>query len=1229
MSLLLEGLNNEQQAAVKTIENTVVAAGAGSGKTTVLAKRYAYLVTEYGIMPDRILTLTFTKKAAAEMYQRIYSTLCDISIKSEGVTKKRAVEAISLFSKAHIQTLDSYCNVIIRNAVYRYGIKPDFQVDNEGIEDSINQKSLPFMLKHRNNKSVKMLAKTTSPDSFAKKLFGATILNHSTVAKEIDFYVHLDIQCETAKKEWNRITTKALDVFNTIKTMYNDINISRSVGFQQKLIEAFDSNDIDDIPTLDFTSEVISEEKIKQITNFLVSLKRVNISLIGQKAITNPFVDLIKEIREYISDLISLANFYFQYDLVASIVPLLIEFQNEVNDYKRNSGLLTFSDASQLAVEVLKELPDIRKIEKESFDAIMIDEFQDDNQLQRDLLFLLAEKNEITSLEIPEPEQLNTHKLFFVGDEKQSIYKFRGADVSVFRKLTDDLHSNGANLVTNYRSHPALIAAFNTIFGGYEYPPKDALDKNQTKDSLIPSVFIEDSQTNPLPLFEAEYRLAIPNPAKVAECSYRKRVHLCLAAVEEDSTEDELEKENIKENSGSDKRTQDKVDDIELLNDKETEASFVALKIKELITGSKGKEPLLPSKIAILFRTTTNQHLYERYLRQCAVPYTCESTAGFFTDGPINDMCALLRLCVYKNDTLAFAVVLKSPFVGLVEEEIEALLILQKKEEVVINVENLLCKGVLSPNSLIKYENFVKQYKTLLEYTKFHSISDSISYVWYKLGYRYETMWNDKVLQYNELYDYLFELGRKADVEQKSLAGFVDLLRDMQHEGKSPDVAEIPLERPDAVQLMTIHKSKGLEFPVVFVCGCSDKAMADKNDEAFYYNDQWGLSLNVPLHSSLINVTKSVSNWFYENAKKEQKAKEEAELRRLLYVAMTRAEKELYLVGHYVSSNESKKEKTFATKFYDFLAPLIKHYETKADNEKPFDIELIKSITREEFISIINENKTTINTRKIVNNNEGKKSFIQKALIQYNLANIVEKSVFVSKKRTPSSLHTSNMTSSLNDEIYEIGKNNSDSVYCSSRSEIDSIIEKYSKYGSENSDNNKDGLSDFTYADFGTIAHSYAESYFTEQDVKISNKVLSILSETDLLKVKQIAKNMTNSFLLSPLGVLAQKAEWRKNEYNFKMRLSTGIIIDGQIDLLFEVNDENSNKKIVYIVDFKTDIAENSEIHEAQLACYSRACKEMRNCETRCFLYYLRSGNQVELTERVKNISLESLVQIN
>ncbi|MDR0323279.1 MAG: UvrD-helicase domain-containing protein [Treponema sp.] len=138
-------LNDEQQSAAHCTENAVITAGAGSGKTMVLASRYVWLVTVKKYCVREILTLTFTKKAAAQMYRRIHHMLAEIAGEDKGINGKPARKALDEFVQARIQTLDSYSAAIVRQAANRYGIRPDFTIDEERCLSLARDEAMPFL----------------------------------------------------------------------------------------------------------------------------------------------------------------------------------------------------------------------------------------------------------------------------------------------------------------------------------------------------------------------------------------------------------------------------------------------------------------------------------------------------------------------------------------------------------------------------------------------------------------------------------------------------------------------------------------------------------------------------------------------------------------------------------------------------------------------------------------------------------------------------------------------------------------------------------------------------------------------------------------------------------------------------------------------------------------------------------------------------------------------------
>lgn len=1237
-------LNEEQKKAVLQMDNAVVAAGAGSGKTFVLAQRYAHLILEKGFTVDQILTLTFTNKAAAEMYQRIYKTLFEFSQKNPD--NKRAKLAVQNFSEARIQTLDSYCSSIIKLASRHYGIRPDFTVDDEACVNYAYKQAIPFLLNNRNNPAILELINNSSIEDIAENLFAKTITQHSNLANPINFNDLLEKQTEIAKTEWNKITDVIDLIINTICELTNSFD-----GKPQKIItnlkQLIENNSLPTSP--DFNSLINFYKNNSEIAptnnefkNYLDSINLFNqISLQGRT--TNETVqeikNNIKELKNQFSLLCSISSFIANYKIPQIIYPLLDEFQNQINEYKRTSGILTFQDISHLAVDVLINHPEIRNIEKSSFKAIMIDEFQDDNQLQRDLLFLLAEKYERNEKSIPNPEELCPDKLFFVGDEKQSIYKFRGADVSVFRKLKTELANNSnLSLITNYRSHPALIAGFNSLFGGYKYPDKiDELEKPTERYLHKASLFLNDEQltdNKKVPDFEATYDWVKPNltdkEGNPLEINLEPRIHFSVFnnTSLDDNQIDTIEKQekNI----------------LEDLQTSEIEAMYVAQKIKSLIDEKKYKS----KDFAILFRSTSKQYLYEKHLRKLGIPYTSESVVGFFNESPINNIYYLLRLLVYPTDMVAYENLLFSPFVNLSQTGVNICMIHTsekiKSQHNKISPEEILfsneIENLLSEDDLQNYQNGKILFLELSEKIKTLSLTEIICELWYNLGNRYETLWCDTVSVYNEMYDYLFEIANQADENGLGLSDFVDTLETLKENNERLSDMDIPLEKPDAVRLMTIHKSKGLEFPVVFVCGCSSPGRKETSSDIIYYNEENGISLNTKCPNWF---TQTTQNFFYIKSKDLNTLKREAELRRVLYVAMTRAEKELYLTSSF-KINKTVKEKILEqvnNENYNFTKKDFSHEElleifsqmavTKiCEKEKEIlsnQLAQSKCITNDTFMGFMlyaisewNKNGEgnypncpfkleSINIEmqedELLEKRKTVEQLICEIKSEYENTPIIQTEITNSEYISPSVLTTHDKFSKEELDKKIIHKN--------SEIEIDKIIKSFTN-------------NEFSYDKFGTIAHAFTESIFTKEEPNLPSHLTQMLSEKQKEKVFEVAQSMALGFYDSELGRMAQNSPWRKNEYDFKLLIKENSkignvefqnkeIMKGQIDLVFQ--DSQDNNKFI-IVDYKTDTDEIPEIHFTQLESYRLAVSKFKSTSlsnVRCFIFYLRSGNFVEI----------------
>ena len=1217
-------LNNEQQAAAFCAENAVVAAGAGSGKTMVLANRFAWLLTEKGYNVDEILTLTFTKKAAAQMFRRIYSLLTEIAEEESGIKAERARKALDNFVHARIQTLDSYSAAIVKQYAPRYGISPDFTVDQERCSQIAIEISLPFLITHRRNPAIERLYSNKRPNDIARYIFADVMLNYCRIDKPRDFMADVKTQFDIICYEWKKQSKIITDLLNETKiivsedkdmhpdlTLLTEKNINTTIPSAEEMQKYFEF--ILKLPIKSCIEKSESHPIQKQMITILRYLSElIDIDLRKGRRTENKA--RFKEIKENIKNNIfgqfsSLAVSCLQAGLIISIMSLFSELQELYLERKRSEGVLTFHDVANLSKTILLEQHDIRQNEKESFKAIMIDEFQDNNELQKDLLFLLAEKQEVLNNGIPGARDLTLGKLFFVGDEKQSIYLFRGADVSVFRNLKNELKSEDLPLKINYRSAPALIGAFNAIFGGSDFDPT-----GKAQLSTAPSVFVPSIDNNSLYSYEAQYT---PLTAVVEG---EGKLTICI-----------LNKNDDGDNEGD----TDSDEDTRLYAD-ENEALFVAQKIHQLIN----EKNYQPNDIAVLFRTRTPQYYFEKHLRYLNISYTCEDINDFFYGGPVNDIMSVLRLAAHPLDSASYAEMLRSPFAGLSLAGTAVCLSVFNNAEnpVVFDNEPL---NFLDETDSEKYKHGQNIFSSIREKAVTESISSLITELWYKEGYRYETEWNPSTNVYSELYDYLFHRAVKTDAANEGLASFTDSMRKRRDSGGRLTNIEIPLERPGAVHLMTIHKSKGLEFPVVFLCGCGRTSQSDKSEDVFF-TEKTGVVFSPPLPESCDSIKNIRKNFLWEQSIHEKKQKDTAELRRLLYVGMTRAEKELYLTGsleikdiadsgvfsdtlkNYIERKYEDNENSIPgdcilnndTFFGLFLPSIVSRI-----SQGFFNLEEIPVYT-EEDIKKQETNPKYLSGNHLPNTKEGLSEYIKKAGPLYKKAKKIKTPELPNNHITPVSLKDKDGISSQADSLgrsfvisREFSGEKADDVF----EKVDSLLAKFSKTEDE-------AYGKFNSGSFGTIAHICVEALLSGKEPVFPPQLSGSVSPAEFDALFAAGKESASRFVRSPLGKIAEKAKLRENEFSFRSLVKNGdgreIFINGTIDLFFE------DAEFIHVVDFKTDSKETPVEHAAQMACYYHAVHTLfavpAKKECRAWLYYLRTGHAVEMTEKVKQINLDN-----
>ncbi|MBR1404887.1 MAG: UvrD-helicase domain-containing protein [Treponema sp.] len=1296
---LSANLNDEQLSAVKETRNVVVSAGAGSGKTTVLASRYAYLVEAKNVPCEKILTLTFTKKAANEMKERIFNGLrshlhgkdvkgkADLSANLPHLAeiKARAKTAIESFDKTHIQTLDSYFSEIAKKGARYYGINPNFSLDDEKITNLVNYKATKYVLEHLESAEIKEIAQVFEIQNVASDLFASSILKFSTILTPIDFAESLQKQKNAILSEYEKVTAQIADEIGSFILLPRNPKASPTLLNLYNYIEEIGNPDAPRMTAEIFENGENADSFLKN--NFSSYCKDVsgycgtNFSRVGDAN----YKQTKKNLLPLLERLYLLANSIAGFALIKKIFAHLALFQNEVIRTKRSSGLLSFGDVSELAFASLREHEEIRHIEQQKFDAIMIDEFQDDNQLQCDVLLILSDAHEKYdengNYSIPKLsdsdllERLDTHKLFFVGDDKQSIYRFRGADVSVFRNLSSSIQ-NEIQLKTNYRSEPELIRGFNTIFGGYDYP------NGEKVNDALPALFMTKekfsshtdesglTEAEGIPDFEADYKRVEVPEFKLKDCDFsEKKITLALYPKKDEEAENQIplpREENARaesENPEADRKVY------------ECEASFVASEIKKLLeeTDKGGNQKYHYRDIALLFRTATPTAAYENVLLGAGIPYSTEVYKGFFSDGPINDIISLLKLCVYPEDKNAYAKVLRSPFCSLTFAELEKILVNTESPYKSPFDEKMLAAISDDSDLTAKIMNLKAIYDDINVRLKTEKLTKTISYIWYELGYRYETLWNKTVSLYASFYDILFEMARLAEDKTQSLASFIDMVKSYEDADQKLDGLDVIMDAEDAVQILTVHKSKGLEFKVVFVCAVSGKS--NPPPAKIGYATEFGFLLKTPAwqdyQKAALKISKAESekydkNYFFALTQEQNERQESAELRRLAYVAFTRAEEKLYIIGS--ENGEFKKDELAETaapkNIYQLLLPILFegvaadenggttvknpafNFVNDKDSFKPVAKEDEKTLEKSSFIAQLSDSETVEVERETLS----PKVYVSPSKLKVENGN---------RERRLAGKTCETGFERVSEQLCCEGENEEGKSPANFEYElINKIVASTVPSGEVLDLEDEGGESDneiaplFNFTNFGTIAHAYMEGKVLGAEPKISGrewigmneKFISGVGmekwagetnrEKKIAKIRELCADMARRFDDSALYKEAFASPWKKSEYSFRSVVEKSfvaaeseemsetyadeLIVNGQIDLVYQNADDSKYK--FTIVDYKTNQKIEPEIYYAQLACYRKAVSQMLACaesEIRCVLYYLRFAEEVDITEEL------------
>jgi ATP-dependent exoDNAse (exonuclease V) beta subunit len=1101
-------LDKNQLEAVNCDTNCVVSAGAGSGKTTVLSYRFLRLVLEKKADCDQILTLTFTRKAAKEMHERIHAQL--LQFKSD----PEVAAQLSKFPDAEISTLDSFCSKIVRCDCTRYGIASDFSIDDEANKKNARLCAQALMEENTFSPGARILAQIYNPEQLIDEVLVPLATRHYFLPKALAPDVSQSI-LDSVKTEYQSI----LDSFSQLLLRYQEFTAST------KAIQSAREAAMNLLPALEDSHDYASLLSLLGSSNYFWTKPGKgsgdDFDLLRETS------DSYKALRKQLCLALSILT---NANSLEAVFQFLGEYQRAYQSEKRKTGILTFSDVSSLAVDILKENPSLRAYFKNKFRYIMIDEFQDNNQQQKDLLYLLSEKQELCNVGIPPYSALQQDKLFFVGDEKQSIYRFRGSDVSVFKQLSSELKQNGGvslSLSTNYRSEPALISLFNSLF---------------------PLVMENQGQR-----YEADF-------AELGSRSKKDGIEAsCTLCIKPYDTEEP--------NEGED----------ELAVGVDSEANAVALLIDKmlhtdeyLIPGENGPRRPKAKDIALLMRSTGSQLSFEKALRRYAIPYTLQTARSLMLESPANDVYSLLQLTTYPEDRLAYLATLRSPFCNISDAGIVS--VLESYGENPLPFETI---PNLSDEDASRFEHAGQFFSQLQTYVKTKSLSELVMLLWYESGYRLSLVTQAENQVYLEHYSFLHRLAQIKEKQGLGLSEFLDFIRENLGQNERLDDLDVIKEQSEGVQILSIHKSKGLEFPIVFLASAGTKLL-NRSSSLF------------SLHDTI--VPNFMRNSFHESEKKlctthglgdffdtgEEKLQEKAELKRLLYVAFTRAETHLVVSGCFNRMNRNKGGEEGANNLLLLTCNGLGLDIDSLESENGFvKVQRIEDVSEKSLYG-----KKTGGPVSESEGFEQKKGWYQHPFKEVDLS--------------PSRYGVTT--------IFGVSEEGNNEALRLPLLPSDALFLKMVEQEKENNPLYSPA------ADFGTLVHALCEARLLGEKIPDARQLIPVplarkLDEKEKKQLLYDASLLCDNFFESDLYKQQVEGKAFKCEVKFFSAVEyqgREVAVEGAIDLLVETPEE------MVVIDFKTDLYRNPEAHIRQVMTYLQAVERLYGKRARGCVTFLR-----------------------
>ena len=890
--------NEQLQAIQEKDSNILVAAAAGSGKTAVLVERIIHKIIDEQMDIDKILVVTFTNAAASEMRERILEAIYKkLEENPENVHLQRQ---IILLNKASICTIHSFCLDVIHNHFYEIDLPSNFKIADTAEIDLLKQEVLDDLFEQKY---------TENDKDFIELLENYTNYRGDEALQELVLKIYKFIQSSPFPIKWLQEKLELLKI--------EDKDISQTI-WGKLIIQAVEDDiqeSIMQLETVKSKMALYSEmtkfyQKICEDLIILKDLQNYNswdelyIKLLNfnfskwpvDKKVTNDLKEDSKEIRDKVkkhikektAKLLSFSQEQAVKDLkiitpiLEKLANLVTEFTKNFAEKKKEKNCIDFNDIEHFALKLLLDEnnnpTEVAKKYKEKFEEIAIDEYQDSNLVQEAILTSISKGNSI----------------FMVGDVKQSIYKFRQARPELFLQKYDEYKNKEEKtqednlkiqLFRNFRSRQNILNITNLVFESIM--SKELGDINYNENEYL------------------NYGANYPEPEEIK--NYAGIAELDIIDLKEDESITAFEGEE-------DEEEQERVEDDVL------EAKFVANKIQELLNSDymvfdkkQGYRTIRPKDIVILLRATSNlSPIYEKELSDLELPVFSDTSGTYLDTVEIQTILSVLKIIDNPLQDIPLVVVLRSSICNFTDNDLITIRLTDRNcnfYEALIKTR-LICDGDLKN----KIESFLEKLEKWKSISQYMPLDEFIWQIYLDTGYyQYVGLLPNGAMRQANLKT-LFEKAKQYEKASfKGLFNFIQFIDKLKKQNGDLASAKLIGENEDVIRIMSIHKSKGLEFPVVFLCNSHKKFnMQDLNDNILLHQD-------IGFGPTIMDTTRKIkySSIAKDAIKLKMKQETLSEEQRILYVALTRAKEKLYITGRSKDFTKYVQDKNKVLEMYE------------------------------------------------------------------------------------------------------------------------------------------------------------------------------------------------------------------------------------------------------------------------------------------------------------------------